>query len=82
MVIGFLLWKDRFGSSGQFTARQHDTSTAAFALQAYIRSQACDRPLERTTGMWFTHPDDIVKLQIWQHEKIIHAGIAYLIHSR
>jgi len=61
MMIGFLLWKDRFGSSGQFTARQHDTSTAAFTFQADIRSQACDYPLVRTAGMWFSHSHNIVE---------------------
>ena len=70
----FLLWKDRFGASGQFTARQHDTPTAAFTFQADIRSQACDPPLVRTTGVRFSHPYYIVELQVWQHEKIIHAG--------
>jgi len=62
MIFVFLLWKDRFGSSGQFTASQHDTSTAAFTFQTYIRSQACDCPLVSAAGMRFSHPNYIVEL--------------------
>jgi hypothetical protein len=62
MVVNFLMWKNRFGTSGQFTARQHHASTAAYTFQADIRSQASDRPFLRATGMWFAHPHDIVEL--------------------
>jgi len=73
MRLIFLLLKDRFGTAGQFSARQHDTPTAAFALQADIGSQAGDCPFVRAAWMRFAHTHNIFELQVWQHNRIIHA---------
>jgi adenine phosphoribosyltransferase len=73
MVSFLLFWKDRFGSSSQFAARQHHAPAANAALQPDIRPQTGYPPLVGTTWMRFAHPYDIVELEVRQHIKIIHA---------
>jgi hypothetical protein len=43
-----------FKAAVQFSTGEHDSPTAAFALQSDIRAEACDDPFVRTAGMRFT----------------------------
>jgi hypothetical protein len=59
--------KNRFDAAGKFAASQHDPVTAGAALQANIRAETGNIPLESTTGMRLAHADNIVQLKVRKH---------------
>src|SRR5574340_1014290 len=58
---------DRFQPVPQFAAGEQNPAVAAKAFQPDVRPEANDAPVIAAAGMRFTHPQDILQAQLWQH---------------
>jgi Zn-dependent protease len=67
-------WQDYLDSAGQWAARQQNAPPATQALQPNIRAQAHNFPLIAPAWVRLSQAQNIVQLQIGQHEGIITRG--------
>jgi hypothetical protein len=60
----FVLRQVGFESLGKFTPREHDSSSAAFALEADVRAQTRDGPLVGAARMLLSQAEMVVETQV------------------
>ena len=63
----FLCGKVDFQSPGKFTAREHDSSPAAFTFKPDIRAQARNDPFIRAARVLFSEAELIVEAEVREH---------------
>lgn len=73
MPGGFIIASgdDCFKPAAKFAPGQENTPVTDKAFQTDIGSQADDPPVVTPARMWFSHPQDILQAQVWQHAAII-----------
>ncbi|MHB1385118.1 MAG: hypothetical protein ACYCYC_12415 [Bellilinea sp.] len=67
----FTTGEDCFKSAAKFAPGQENTPVADKTFQTDIGSQADNPPVVAPAWMWFSHPQDILQAQVWQHAAII-----------
>jgi hypothetical protein len=65
------LWDGGFQTPGEFAPGEQYAPPAAFAFQTNIRSQAGDHPLVGSAWMRFAQAQQVIQLQVGQHEAIL-----------